>query len=89
MAMSAPTPSEARLETQYQGFLAALPALKRDHAGRWIVWFNGFQSAHDDEDEAERWALRHLPYGSDFVLARAADPEVITLSGLAPFRLAL
>lgn len=78
------TQAEMNLDAQYRQFVIALPELKRNHAGKWVVWFGGFQSAHESEDDAERWALQNLGRAADFVIARAVEPEIIPLSGLAP-----
>lgn len=77
------TMSEEGMLAQWAAFQAALPGLMRDHPNQWCVWFGKLQYVSDSDDDAERWALKHLPRDADFVLARAAKAEPSPLSGLA------
>lgn len=81
-----PTTTAARVRTQYEQFLAALPRLLRDHAGRWAVWLDGLQSVHDTEEDAERWALARYEDDAGFVVAPVETPKPVALSGMAGFR---
>lgn len=76
-----PAESVAR---EHDDFLSHLTRIRAAHAGRWVVWLGGLRGAFDDEDGAERWALRHLGVSAAFVIARAEAPRPVALSGIAP-----
>ncbi len=83
-----PDQIEAEVTRQYAAFLAALPSLLRAHAGKWVVWLDAMRGVFDNEDDAERWALKHLPRDAGFVIAPVEEPKTVPPSGLAAFRFA-
>jgi hypothetical protein len=80
--------TEDEVSRQYAAFLLALPSLLRSHAGKWVVWHGALRGVFENEDDAERWALKHLPRDAGFVIAPVEEPRTVPLSGLSAFRFA-
>jgi hypothetical protein len=68
-------------------FAAALPRLKPQYAGRWVVFKDGeVASAHDSEEAAYRAGLEQFGRLGGQVVARVAEQHVVPLTAAVVYQ---
>ena len=74
-----------RIRLQTGRFEQALPALLPIHGGKWVVFRDGVQSVHDDEESAYARAVEAFGVEGGFVVARVAETHPVPITAAVMF----